>query len=66
MYEELVKLHIKIIVIATKYDKLKPSLRVKQERVIKSKFLENQVIYFTSSQTKKGIKEIISEVLSNE
>ncbi len=66
LYEELVKLHIKIIVIATKYDKLKPSLRVKQERVIKSKFLENQVIYFTSSQTKKGIKEIISEVLSNE
>lgn len=63
LYDELKKLPIKLVVIATKYDKVKSSFRLKQEKLIKSNFDDHQLIYFGSSFNKFGIKNIINEVL---
>ncbi len=63
LYEELKKLQIKLVVIATKYDKVKSSLRLKRQKDIKLKFDHNQLIYFGSSFNKFGIENIVNEVL---
>ncbi|SRR5690554_424493 len=59
MYIALQAVDIKLIIVTTKYDKVKSSHRLKQEKVIRSKFFEGQPIYFTSSQTKFGIDKLI-------
>ncbi|RED20249.1 ribosome biogenesis GTP-binding protein YihA/YsxC [Acholeplasma laidlawii] len=66
MYIELQAFDVDIIVVTTKYDKVKSSHRLKQEKVIRSKFFEGQKIYFTSSETKFGIDKLINEEFSNE
>ncbi|HEY8405372.1 MAG TPA: ribosome biogenesis GTP-binding protein YihA/YsxC [Acholeplasma sp.] len=65
-YQSLIKLPIKTIVIATKFDKVKSSDRMKQQNKIKNMLQPNQLIYFVSSETKYGINELIGEVLQHE
>lgn len=66
LYLELQTLEIKLIIVATKYDKVKSSFRIKQEKEVRSKFLPGQEIILTSSATKFGIDAIIRQVISNE
>lgn len=61
LYVALQSIDIEKIVVATKFDKVKSSHRMKQEKVVRSKFFEGQKIYFTSSQTKFGIEQLINE-----
>lgn len=67
VYDELLivcqQLGIELIVVLTKYDKCKPSMRYKREKEIKEKLLPNQKIYITSSEKKLGVNELIKEVL---
>jgi GTP-binding protein len=58
-YQQLIKLDKEVIIIATKYDKIKSSLRLKQTQTIKKNFLEDQAIYFVSNETKYGIDQVI-------
>src|SRR5690606_36532459 len=62
LYNSLQVLDVKIIIVATKYDKIKSSFRIKQEKLVRSNFLEGQRVIFTSSSTKKGLEELITEV----
>ncbi|CDR30749.1 Probable GTP-binding protein EngB [Acholeplasma oculi] len=66
LYSELIHFDIPLIIVATKYDKLKSSLRLKQQKVLTEKFITDQKIYFTSSETKYGIEKFIAEVFENE
>lgn len=60
MFEFLQYYHIKTIVVATKYDKVNASNRVKQEKLIRHtlKLRENDKLIPFSSITKKGREEI--------
>ncbi len=62
LYRELQTLDIKVFVVATKYDKVKSSHRLKQVKVVQSQFLEGQHLYFVSSQTKFGIEKLIEAI----
>lgn len=68
MYDYLKYYHIPTVIIATKYDKIKSSLREKTLKMIEStlNLNENDKIVYFSSVTKKGKEEvcnIISELL---
>ncbi|VEU82281.1 ribosome biogenesis GTP-binding protein YihA/YsxC [Acholeplasma hippikon] len=66
LYRELQKIDIKLVIIATKYDKVKSSFRLKQEKEIRSKFLDGQLLYVTSSESKYGIEKLVNEVINFE
>lgn len=66
MYISLQVFDIDIIVVVTKYDKVKPSHRLKHERMIRQQFIKGQKIYFTSSHSKYGIDNFIEEELNYE
>ncbi|WP_210994107.1 ribosome biogenesis GTP-binding protein YihA/YsxC [Acholeplasma granularum] len=66
LYIELQKIDIELIIVATKYDKVKSSYRMKQQKIIESKFFDGQKMYITSSATKYGIEKLINEVFMNE
>ena len=60
MYNFLKYYHLDVTIVATKYDKVKTSDRVKQERIINDTFdlqVNDNIIYF-SSITKKGKDEV--------
>lgn len=66
LYRELQTLDVKLVVIATKYDKVKSSFRLKQEKLIRSMFLDGQLMYVTSSESKYGIEKLVNEVINFE
>ncbi|MDR2867757.1 MAG: ribosome biogenesis GTP-binding protein YihA/YsxC [Acholeplasmatales bacterium] len=55
-YQLLSDLHHDIIIICTKYDKVIPSLRIKQKKLLESQF--NDSIIYYSSTLKTGLEEI--------
>ncbi len=67
MYNFLKYYNIKVTIVATKYDKVTPSKRAKQEKLIKEVMdisIEDSLVYF-SSLTKKGREEIYSIIKSD-
>lgn len=71
MYDYLKYYKLPVVIVATKYDKISPSKRVKCEKIIKDniKLKDNDKIVYFSSVSKKGREEIysiISEYLENE
>ncbi len=66
LYRELQTLDIELVIVATKYDKVKSSFKIKQEKEVRSKFLPGQNIILTSSATKFGINTIIRQVIISE
>ena len=70
MYDYLKYYNLPVTIIATKYDKVKPSLKEKQEKIILNtlNIKENDNFVLFSSVTKKGREEvyrILSEKLNN-
>ena len=65
MYDFLKYYNIPVCVIATKYDKVKSSLRDKQEKIVKEtlKLTENDSLVLFSSVTKKGKEEVYRQIM---
>ncbi len=63
IFQALQEHNKKIIIVANKIDKLKNSEKEKQTKEIKEKFNGYKII-FCSTKNNKGIKDLISEVLS--
>lgn len=66
MYNYLKYYHLKTIIVATKYDKVKPSVREKTQKQIENTFeleKDDKIIYF-SSVTKKGKEETLNVINS--
>ncbi len=61
-YQSLNQLSVKHIIVVTKYDKVNSSQRKKQQQLIINKLLPGQLIYWTSSETKYGIEQLLEEV----
>lgn len=62
IYHQLTTLDREVVVVATKFDKVKSSMRDKQKKLIIAKFIDGQKIYFISNETKYGIEKVQSEI----
>lgn len=68
-YNFILSLGLRVIVIATKYDKIPKTKRYRQELIIKNKFKNLHQIFFVSNISKDNLNKIqteIKEILSNE
>jgi len=65
MYDFLKYYNIPVCIIATKYDKVKSSLRDKQEKIVKEtlKLTETDSLVLFSSVTKKGKEEVYRQIM---
>ena len=65
MYDYLKYYNVPVTIIATKYDKVKSSMRDKQEKIIKEtlKITENDNLILFSSITKKGREETYRNIV---
>ncbi|NLK12410.1 MAG: YihA family ribosome biogenesis GTP-binding protein [Candidatus Phytoplasma sp.] len=62
MYHAILESGMKVIVVATKKDKVKRSQHVKHEKMIKEKLTHVEKLIVTSSETKEGFNLIYEEI----
>ena len=65
MYDFLKYYNIPVCIVATKYDKVKSSLREKSEKIVKEtlKLSETDSLVLFSSVTKKGKEEVYRQIM---